>query len=175
MLLFFFNQVGMPDLSDFIIWACTTKIHHEKKIQAIKIPIPYFNRGWHKKHSGRNSIPLSLKYVFVSLKILYFPGVPRVSWTMPKRVFLSNQCVSYLLTGLLELSFLNSRWLRTTFFKTTGNLLYLKGEYRILVYDFDGKTSKEIRIHTENMFGSATCNRMMPHLTEAEVGCLLSL
>ena len=146
----------MPDLSDSIIWGCTTKIHHEKKIQAIKIPIPYFNRGWTWKHSGRNSIPLSLKYVFVSLKILYFPGVPRVSWTIPKRVFLSNQCVSYLLSAVGAFLF-KFKMAKNNFLQDNREFaLFERGISNFSVWFWWKNQRKETLIHTENMFGSAT-------------------
>lgn len=66
-------------------------------------------------------------------------------------------------------------WLRTTFFKTIGNLLYLKGEYQILVYDFDGKTKVRKLIHTEiGCLDLLHCKRVMSLPMEDEVGYLIS-
>lgn len=94
------------------------------------------------KHSRRHSIALSLKHVFCCccfFQNTVFPRIPGVSWTILKRELLSNQCISYLSTAV-GVFFFKFKVAKNNSFHTTGNLLYLKGEYQILLYDFDGKT-----------------------------------
>lgn len=72
-----------------------------------------------------------------------FPSIPGVSWTIPKRELLSNQCISYLLTAV-GVFFFKFKVAKNNSFHPTGNLLYLKGEYQIYCMILIGKQKGKI-------------------------------
>ena len=69
------------------------------KIQALKSLLPSSTEERHE------NIQEEIQYLFLWSMFLFLlkysiSWVPRVSWTIPKREFLSTQCVSYLLTAV---------------------------------------------------------------------------
>lgn len=155
MLLFFFNQVECPISVILSFEPVQPRSTMKWRYRLLKSLFPISTEAEHK------NIQEEIQYLFLWSMFLFLLkysislGSPEFLGQCP-RVFLSNQCVSYLLTAVGAFLF-KFKMAKNNFLQDNREFaLFERRISNFSVWFWWKNQSKEILIHTENMFGSAT-------------------